>query len=398
MREQSPSKPSAAPPSRGETPRSGVRLGSVSGFEISLDYSWFIVFFLILATFSGAVFPERAPGLERSTHVLMGIVGTVLFFGSLLLHELSHAFAARQRGVEVEGITLFIFGGMARTKTEPRTAGDEFFIAGVGPLTSLILAGILFAIAQLGPGLSLGVPVIAVAQYLAWLNLLLALFNLFPGFPLDGGRLLRATLWKRSGNLVAATRASSAAGRFLGWSIMALGVWLLLMGGVLVGGLWFIFIGWFLAQAAQSSYQQLLLQELLSPLSARQAMSWNPETVGPEITLDALIHDHFLKGPYNSFPVTQNGRLLGLVTLAQIKGISQESWSQLRVDQVMTPLAQTLVVDPDLPMMAVMDQMRRAGVRRALVARNLELIGILSASDLARWMERAALVEQKATG
>jgi Zn-dependent protease/CBS domain-containing protein len=398
MRRDQPTESSEAPISRRPSSGSGLRVATVSGFEISVDYSWFIVFFLILATFSGAVFPERAPGFSRSTHLVMGGVGTVLFFGSLLLHELAHAFAARRRGVEVEGITLFIFGGMARTRSDPRTPGDEFFIAGVGPLTSLLLAAGLYGVARIAPALSLGLPVVAVAEYLAWLNLLLALFNLFPGFPLDGGRLLRATLWKLSGNLIAATRASTLAGRFLGWSILGFGVWLLVMRGVLVGGLWFIFIGWFLAQAAQSSFQQVLLQELLSPLSARQAMSWNPETVDPEISLEALIHEHFLQGPYNSFPVTRNGQILGLVTLAQVKGIPRDSWGSLRVEEVMTPRDQTLVVDPDLPMMTVMEEMRRTGARRALVARNLELVGILSASDLARWMERATLVEEKVQG
>ncbi|TVR57004.1 MAG: CBS domain-containing protein [Gemmatimonadales bacterium] len=371
----------------------GIRLGSVAGFEISLDYSWFIIFFLILGTFGGAVFPAHAPELGRITHLLMGLVGALLFFISLLLHELAHSFAARWKGVEVEGITLFIFGGMARTKTEASTPGDEFIIAGVGPLASFAIAAVLYMVAWWGPRVGLGEPVTVVAEYLAFLNVLLAVFNLFPGFPLDGGRLLRATLWKVTGNLLTATRTATAAGRFLGWMIIALGVWALLAGGAVVGGLWFVFIGWFLTQAAQSSYQHVLLQQLLSPLSAREAMSPDPETVSPDLSVDDLIHDYFMRRPYNSFPVTEDGIIVGLVTLSHVKGIAREKWSDLNVAAVMTPLHDTLVVEPDLPMMTVMERMRDADARRAIVAREMELVGIISTSDIARWMERVSLVE-----
>jgi Zn-dependent protease/CBS domain-containing protein len=373
----------------------GIRLGSVAGFEISLDYSWFIIFFLILGTFGGAVFPAHAPELGRLTHLAMGLAGAILFFVSLLLHELAHAFAARWKGVEVEGITLFIFGGMARTKTEASTPGDEFLIAGVGPLASFAIAAVLYMVAWWGPGVGLGESVTVVAEYLAFLNVLLAVFNLFPGFPLDGGRLLRATLWKVTGSLLSATRTATAAGRFLGWMIIALGVWALLVGGAVVGGLWFVFIGWFLTQAARSSYQHVLLQQLLSPITAVEAMSPDPETVSPDLSVDDLIHDYFMRRPYNSFPVTEDGIIVGLVTLSQVKGIPREQWPRMKVAGVMTPLHETLVVEPDVPMMTVLERMRDYDVRRAVVAREMELVGIISTSDIARWMERVSLVEEE---
>jgi Zn-dependent protease/CBS domain-containing protein len=373
----------------------GIRLGSVAGFEISLDYSWFIIFFLILGTFGGAVFPAHAPELGRLTHLAMGLAGAILFFVSLLLHELAHAFAARWKGVEVEGITLFIFGGMARTKTEASTPGDEFLIAGVGPLASFAIAAVLYMVAWWGPGVGLGESVTVVAEYLAFLNVLLAVFNLFPGFPLDGGRLLRATLWKVTGSLLSATRTATAAGRFLGWMIIALGVWALLVGGAVVGGLWFVFIGWFLTQAARSSYQHVLLQQLLSPITAVEAMSPDPETVSPDLSVDDLIHDYFMRRPYNSFPVTEDGIIVGLVTLSQVKGIPREQWPRMNVAGVMTPLHETLVVEPDVPMMTVLERMRDYDVRRAVVAREMELVGIISTSDIARWMERVSLVEEE---
>jgi Zn-dependent protease/CBS domain-containing protein len=373
----------------------GIRIGSVAGFEISLDYSWFIIFFLILGTFGGAVFPAHAPELSRSVHLLMGLAGTLLFFLSLLLHELAHAFAARWKGVEVEGITLFIFGGMARTRQEASSPGDEFIIAGVGPLASFAIAALLYLAARASPAVGLGEAVIVVAEYLAFLNVLLAVFNLLPGFPLDGGRLLRATLWKLTGSLLRATRTAAGAGRVLGWMIIGLGVWALLAGGAVVGGLWFVFIGWFLTQAARASYQHVLLQELLRPLTAREAMSPDPEAVSPELSVDELIHQFFLRRPYNSFPVIRDGILVGLVTLSHVKGLPREDWSRRRVADVMSPLKATLVVEPDLPMMTVMERMRDHDVRRALVARELEVVGIISTSDIARWMERVSLVEEE---
>jgi CBS domain-containing protein len=216
-----------------------------------------------------------------------------------------------------------------------------------------------------------------------------------PGFPLDGGRLLRATLWKVTGSLLSATRTATAAGRFLGWMIIALGVWALLVGGAVVGGLWFVFIGWFLTQAARSSYQHVLLQQLLSPITAVEAMSPDPETVSPDLSVDDLIHDYFMRRPYNSFPVTEDGIIVGLVTLSQVKGIPREQWPRMKVAGVMTPLHETLVVEPDVPMMTVLERMRDYDVRRAVVAREMELVGIISTSDIARWMERVSLVEEE---
>lgn len=392
-----PSAPTGAGPSPRRTTKTGVfagiRVGSVSGFEITLDYSWFVIFFLILGTFGGVVFPAHSPDLSRASHLAMGLVGTFLFFGSLLLHELAHAFAARARGVEVEGITLFIFGGMARTRREASTPGDEFFIAGVGPLASLAIAATLYGVAWVGPEAGIGEAVTVVAEYLAFLNVLLAVFNLFPGFPLDGGRLLRATLWRVTGSFVTATRIATGSGRVLGWGIIGLGLWAFLAGGAVVGGLWLVFIGWFLTHAARASYQQVLLQELMRPLTARQTMTPDPETVPPDLSVDDLIHQYFLRRPYNSFPVTEDEVVVGLVTLTDVKGLAREDWEGRIVADVMTPLHEMVVLDPDVPMITVLERMRDADARRVLVARDWEIAGIISASDIARWMDRVALVE-----
>ncbi|TVP77244.1 MAG: site-2 protease family protein [Gemmatimonadales bacterium] len=379
------------PPKR---PLGGIRAGSVAGIPITLDYSWFVIFFLVLGTFAGAVFPAHAPDLGRTTHLLMGLAGAILFWVSLLLHELAHAFAARARGVGVEGITLFIFGGMARTTREATRPADEFFIAVVGPLASLALAVVGYGIGIGGPGLGIPESVTVVAEYLGFLNLLLAVFNLFPGFPLDGGRILRAGLWQVTGSLRRATRLAALSGRFLGWAIIGLGIWSLLVGGGVIGGLWLIFIGWFLTHAARSSYQQLLLQQLFNPLVASDAMSPDPETVSPDLPLPELVLEHFLRRPYNSFPVTEDGVIVGLVTLGHVKRLERKDWAGKVTGDVMTPLRDLALVAPETPMAEVLEIMREDGSRRVLVAREWELLGILSTSDIARWLERVTLVEE----
>lgn len=395
MTNETPSNHTSSSPTtrRGPTGFGGIRLGTISGFEISLDYSWFIIFFLILGTFIGAVFPHHAPGLDRTEYLAMGIVGTILFFVSLLAHELAHSFMARWKGIDVEGITLFIFGGMARTSREADTPWDEFLIAGVGPLASFALALFFYALALGGSQLGLGLAITVVAEYLGLLNLVLAIFNLLPGFPLDGGRLLRAMIWQLTGSFRRATRIAALAGRSLGWGIIALGIFSLLVGGGLIGGLWLVFIGWFLTYAARMSYQQVLLHEMLKPLTARQAMSPNPERVPPDLPIEELIHEYFLRRPYNSFPVTDDGIVVGLVTLGQVKLLAREQWRERVVADVMSPLKDTVLVDPETTMLSVLERMQGSETRRVLVAREWELLGIISATDITRWLDRVGLVE-----
>jgi len=370
----------------------GISLGRVFGFHIDLDYSWFIIFFLILGTFTGVVFPLYAPGLDQTTYLLMGAVGTILFFVSLLIHELAHAFVARWKKIEVEGITLFIFGGMARTRSEARTPADEFQIAGVGPLASFALAALFYGLAVLADARGWHPALYSVAGHLGFLNLALAVFNMLPGFPLDGGRLLRAVVWRFTNDLRKATRVATTVGRVLGWLIIAGGLYVLLIGNQLVSGLWFIFIGWFLAQAANASYQQLLLRYVLTGRVARDAMTHFPEPVSPDVTVDVLVQDYFMKRPYNSFPVTDDGIVIGMVTLSQIKRVPTADWSKMRVADVMTPLVDMLIVSPNSPMTDVLERMGENETRRVIVAQEWELRGIITGGDIANWLDRAGLV------
>jgi Zn-dependent protease/CBS domain-containing protein len=371
---------------------SGIALGRVAGFQIDLDYSWFVIFFLILGTFTGVVFPMYVPGMQRQAYLLMGAIGALLFFLSLLLHELAHAFVARWKGIEVEGITLFVFGGMARTRSEATRPMDELLVAGVGPVASFLLALVFYGIAFAADSRGWPLPVFGVAEHLGFLNLALAVFNMLPGFPLDGGRLLRAVIWSITGDVRRATQIATGAGKVLGWLIIAGGLYLVLAGGQLVSGLWFIFIGWFLAQAATASYQQLLLRHVLTGRVARDAMTHFPETVLPDVTLDVLVRDYLMKRPYNSFPVTDDGIVIGMVTLAQVKKVPAAEWPSLRVADVMTPLIDTLIVSPQAPMTEVIERMSENETRRVIVAQDWELRGIITGGDIANWLDRAGLV------
>jgi len=394
----SQSPPRAQAQRRRPHPRSSaagqIRLGRVLGVEIGLDYSWFILLFLILGSMAGGLFPAYAPEVSRLGHLAMGVVGAFLFFSSLILHELGHAVTARARGVGVEGITLFIFGGMARTREEPRTPGDEFLIAAMGPVVSFVLAAGFYLSASWGLRLGAGTAYTVTLETLGYLNLLLAVFNLLPGFPLDGGRLLRAALWKITGSLRQATRIASGAGRLFGFLIMFVGLWSLLSASAFIAGLWMIFIGWFLVQAARQSYESVLLHQLMSPLTAREAMSGTPETVAPTLSVSSLVHDHLLRRPYNAFPVEEDGNLVGMVTLNHLLNLPKEDWDRQTVRDVMVPTGDLVVVTPDTPMMEVITRMQQGAARRVLVTEGSDLVGIISASDVARWLDRTALTDR----
>jgi Zn-dependent protease len=365
------------------------RLGSIWGFEIRIDLSWLLIFFLILWTLTANVFPFSYPGQPSSTYFIMGITGTLLFFVSLVLHELSHSLVARTKDIPVEGITLFAFGGVSRTRMEAETAGDEFQIAGVGPLTSLLLSGLAALVAYGASALNLGVVVVGVASYLSWINLLLAGFNLLPGFPLDGGRLFRSIVWKFTNNIRAATRVASIGGRLLGFGLIFWGLWQLFSPVPnFIGGLWFILIGWFLNNAAESSYQDLLIRMTLEGARAKDVMTLNPETVPANLSLQDLVDQYFFNRNYQSFPVMEDGQPIGLVTLKQAKQVAREAWSQQTVRDIMTATAQGIAVAPHEDMAKVLEQMQESRSRRLLVIANDQLQGIISATDIANWLQR----------
>jgi Zn-dependent protease/CBS domain-containing protein len=366
----------------------GFKLGTFFGFEVRIDSSWFILFALILWTFSYIVFPQHVPGRPVATYLIMGLSGTFLFFVSLLLHEIAHSLVARAKGIPVEGITLFLFGGMAHTRMEAETPGDEFLIAGAGPVMSVFIALVLGGVWMLGGGAGFDPTVLAVLQYIAILNVILAVFNLLPGFPLDGGRLFRAIVWKVTGDVNRATRVASWGGRILAYLLIAFGLLNAFAGNVL-GGLWMAFIGWFLRNAAISSYQQHLLLNVLSGVRARQAMTPEPDTVPADATVRELADEYFMRRRHGSYPVIDDLATVGIVTLHAVREVPREEWQTRTARDIMIPLSEEIIVRSEDRMVAVMDRMKASPSRRVLVMRDGELVGIITPSDIAFWLERA---------
>jgi Zn-dependent protease/predicted transcriptional regulator len=361
------------------------RVGRIAGIEVRIDSSWAVIALLITYSMylrTSTLYPE----LSGSGAVALGILATVLFFGSVLVHELAHALVSQARGIRVQDITLFLFGGATRAKVDSRGPGDEFLIALVGPLTSGLLAALFGIIVGLG-GDSLSTSLAGTLGYLAWTNLILAAFNLVPGFPLDGGRLLRSAIWKTTGNLPRATRIASAAGQGVGWLLVAGGVaWLL--AGDLAGGIWFAFIGWFLVQAARSSYQELQLQQLLRGVEAEDVMARHLVRIPPELSLQEAVDDYFMRYDHSAFPVDEQGRTIGLLTLRAVRRVPREQWPTRRVRDHMVPLSDQVVVAPDARMDGVVDKLQDGQAGRVLVAQDGEVVGIITPTDLTRWLRR----------
>jgi Zn-dependent protease/predicted transcriptional regulator len=368
------------------------RVGRIAGIEIRVDSSWVVIALLI--TYSMYQQVSRVYDISGGEAVGIGVLATVLFFGSVLVHELAHALVSQARGIRVQDITLFLFGGATRAKVESRGPGDEFLIALVGPLTSGLLAAGFGIVASLGRDV-LSTPLTGTFGYLAWTNLILAAFNLVPGFPLDGGRLLRAAIWKATGSLARATRIASMAGQGVGWLLVAAGVaWLL--AGDLAGGIWFAFIGWFLVQAARSSYQELQLQQLLRGVEAEEVMAGALVRIPPELSLQDAVDDYFMRYDHSGFPVEEQGRTIGLLTLRGVRRVPREQWPTHRVRDHMVPLGDQVVVAPDARMDDVVGKLQDSEANRVLVAQDGEVVGIITPSDLTRWLRRWQTLELRA--
>jgi Zn-dependent protease/CBS domain-containing protein len=362
------------------------RVGRVAGIEVRVDSSWAVIVLLITYSMylrASVLYPELSGGGA----VVLGLLATVLFFGSVLVHELAHALVSQARGIRVQDITLFLFGGATRARVESRGPGDEFLIAVVGPLTSGLLGGLFGIVAGLGRGGLLSRPLAGTFGYLAWVNLVLAAFNLVPGFPLDGGRLLRSAIWKATGSLRRATRVASLAGQTVGWLLVAAGV-VSLLAGDLAGGIWFAFIGWFLVQAARSSYQELQLRDLLRGVEAEDVMAANLLRIPPELSLQEAVDDYFMRYDHGAFPVDEQGRTVGLLTLRGVRRVPREQWPTRRVRDHMVPLGDQVVVAPHARMDGVLGKLEDGEAGRVLVVQDGEVVGIITPTDLTRWLRR----------
>jgi Zn-dependent protease/predicted transcriptional regulator len=354
-----------------------IRLGKILGIEIEVDYTWFIILALVAFAIAREL-PGKLEGLPAGFHWLLGIVIALLLFASVLLHELSHSILAKMNGLGIAGITLFLFGGVSKLVKEPRSAFSELQIAIVGPLVSLVLAG-LFGVAHfLAPGAVLK----TIFGLSALINLWLAVFNLLPGLPLDGGRVLRAIIWHLSGSFAKATRIASIAGQGIGFFLVFVGI-LTLFGNVL-GGLWMAFIGWFLIQAAQSSYQQSILRRLLSGMRVESLMTTDVITIPAETTLEAAVGDYFLAHNYAAFPVLREGEVLGLIRLSDVRQIPRQRWANMTAGEAAPRLRLEQVVAPEEDAWEAMAKMASEGQGRLLVMSEGVLRGIISRSNIMR--------------
>ena len=362
---------------------SSLRIGTIWGFPVSLHLSWFLIFALVTWSLSSSYFPAEYPGLSMGVTVLLGVVTSILFFLSVLAHELGHAFFALRNRIPVKGITLFIFGGVAQIGEEPRSPGAEFRIALAGPLVSLALSGV-FALAWL---LDRAVPYLAApSEYLVRINLMLALFNLIPGFPLDGGRLLRAVIWKLSGNLLRATQVASISGQVVAFGFIGLGI-LAIVNGRVMDGLWQILIGWFLQNAAASAYAQVAFEHSLRGLKVDQAMSCECDTIPARTPLVQVIEEKILAGGRQCFLVADGEQIQGLLTVEQLVTLPQSKWRWMTAGQVMSPLGRLLNVRPDSDLLAAVQLMESSNLALLPVLdHERALVGVLSRQKVAEYL------------
>jgi len=355
----------------------------IAGIEIRIHYTWLLVFILITGSLAQGFFPQYYPGWNTATYWITGVLAALFLFLSVLLHELAHSLVAQARGLPVRSITLFIFGGVSNIGKEPEQPKAEFAIAVVGPLTSLVLAGVFWGLLHLvGEEMS---PLVAMLSYLALINALLAGFNLLPGFPLDGGRMLRSILWGTTGSLTRATNIATTTGRALGWGLIGFGVFQLVSGNFL-GGLWIAFIGWFLNSAAGASRQQVTMQEHLRGVRVEDAMGLSLEYVSPQTSVDDVVLGIFFQRGLRSVPVCQDDRLVGMVTLTDVKELPQHKWTQTLVEEIMTrqPL-HTVEVDDDLNL--ALGLIAEHGINQVPVLEGGRLVGLLSRADIIRYFQ-----------
>ncbi len=362
-----------------------VRLVEIFGFQVKVDASWFFIAFLVVWSLMSGYFPAQVPGLSTGDYLVLAIIAMVALFAGLILHELAHSLVARRFGLGIGGITLFIFGGVAELDEEPVDPRSEFWIAIAGPIMSFALAGLAYLALLLSKATGISEPLQAVLEYLALINFVLALFNLLPAFPLDGGRVLRAALWRWSGDLVKATRSATAASAILAYALIAFG-FVSLFSGAVIGGFWQALIGLFLLTAARGTYQQLMVKTALRDKSVATMMSRSIHTATPDDTLGDVVNRIMLRHSVSFVPVTEGDHLLGYVDTALLQKIDRENWGDTHVGDIYVRSDPTNTITPDVATDALMTRIASGGRRKFLVAEGGRLLGVITLSDLMAYL------------
>ncbi len=359
-------------------------LGRVFGIQFRLHYTWFIIFILITTSLSWQLFPSSYPDWSLLLYWVIGIVTSLLFFASVVAHELAHSLVGRANGIPIKSITLFIFGGIAQMTKEAARPGAEFKMAAAGPACSLVIGG-LFALLWLFTRGTIE-PIAAMAYWLAYINVALAVFNLIPGFPLDGGRVFRSILWQLSGNYKRSTRIATRVGQGVGYLFILGGILIMFVLRDWLSGLWLAFIGWFLENAASASYRQAQWREALYGFTVSQAMTSDCPVVPPSTTVDQLVQEHILTSGHHSFLVADEGRLMGILTLHNIKTVSQQNWGVTQVKEVMTPVDRLKIAHPDQDALSILEQMDEASINQMPVVSESRVIGLIARDNLIRFL------------
>ncbi|MCX6340149.1 MAG: site-2 protease family protein [Candidatus Aureabacteria bacterium] len=351
------------------------------GFQVWIDPSWLILAVLITWTLAQGVFPSHYRNLSPASYWWMGVAGALGLFFSIVFHELCHSLVARRYGLPMKGITLFIFGGVAEMDAEPESPRVEFLMAAAGPLSSILLALGFYCAGVAGTRVGWPPQINGTVHYLALINGMLAAFNLIPGFPLDGGRVLRSILWGWTGNLRWATRVASRIGSGFGTLLFVLGIFNVLTGNML-GGLWWFLIGMFLRNASRMSYQQLLTRRAFEGEPLKRFMNRDPVTVPPSLSVAALVEDYIYRYHFKMFPVVEAGKLLGCVGTSEVKEIPRERWDSLTVAEIATKCSSENTISPDVDALSAISAMNRTGSSRLLVVEGGRLVGIISLRDM----------------
>jgi Zn-dependent protease/CBS domain-containing protein len=376
----------------------GFKLFKLFGFEIKIDPSWVILAVLVAWSLSTGLFPFQFKNLSTQTYWIMGIIGAFGLFFSIIFHEFFHSLVARRYGMPMKGITLFIFGGVAEMGEEPPGPKAEFMMAAAGPVSSVFIALVFYGIYILGKGGGLPLPINGVLGYLAFINGILAAFNLIPAFPLDGGRVLRSILWGIKGDIHRATRLSSQIGKGFGIALIVLGVFQFLRGNI-IGGMWWFLIGMFLHGAAKMSYQRLVTRQALEGESIRRFMKSDPVTVPRTITIDQLVDDYIYKYHFKMFPVVENGgRLTGCVTTKDVKEVPREEWGRKRVGDISEGCSSENTIGPDEDPMKALSLMNKNGKSRLMVVQNDRLMGVITLKDMLKFLSLKTELEEPEAG
>ena len=354
-------------------------------FAVRIDLSWLLILALVVWSLAGGVFPQQVEGLSGWQYGLMGLAAAAGLFLSIVFHEMSHSLVARGSGLPMKGITLFLFGGVAEMSDEPPSAMAELKMAIAGPLASVLVLGVFLGLATLGTSWGWSQPVTAVLRWIGYINGVLVVFNMIPGYPLDGGRVLRALIWKKKGNLREATRIASRVGAGFGLLLVGLGVVNLLFMNP-IGGLWWILIGFFIRSVAKNSYQQLLIRIALQGEEVRRFMKGSPVSVSSSLSIGEFVEDYVYRHHYKLFPVVDQERLVGCITTRNVKEIPREEWSRYRVGDAAQPCSDSNTIAPHTDAVKALEKMNRNQADRLIVADGDKLLGMLALKDLLRFL------------